>query len=63
MIEIRCVKCHRLLMKGKIVIAEIKCPKCGFVDTVELFCDRDEILKQTQNNPTGRFQEIRVEVI
>ena len=38
MTEIRCVKCRRLLFKvlncaGKI---EIKCPKCGMVDIVQL---------------------------
>ncbi len=29
--EIRCRKCHRLLMKGEVVKIEIKCPKCGYI--------------------------------
>ncbi|NPU85529.1 MAG: Com family DNA-binding transcriptional regulator [Syntrophaceae bacterium] len=27
--EIRCPRCHRLLMKGEVKRVEIKCPKCG----------------------------------
>uniref|UniRef100_A0A6M3K9X8 Putative translational regulator n=1 Tax=viral metagenome TaxID=1070528 RepID=A0A6M3K9X8_9ZZZZ len=30
--EIRCKKCNRLLMKGSLVCAEIKCPKCGYLN-------------------------------
>lgn len=33
--QIRCKKCRRLLMLGKIVRIEIKCPKCGHVQTLE----------------------------
>lgn len=29
--EIRCKKCKRLLMKGKVWAIEIKCPKCGVI--------------------------------
>lgn len=29
--EIRCRRCRRLLMKGKIKHVQIKCPKCGWV--------------------------------
>ncbi|PKN35627.1 MAG: hypothetical protein CVU61_02055 [Deltaproteobacteria bacterium HGW-Deltaproteobacteria-19] len=29
--EIRCLRCHRLLMKGRIRKVEIKCPKCGCI--------------------------------
>ena len=38
MTEIRCVKCRRLLMKAENLIGEIeiKCPKCGFIDLVEI---------------------------
>jgi len=32
MTEIRCVKCNRLLMKGQVFQAEIKCPKCGYLN-------------------------------
>lgn len=31
--EIRCRRCRRLLMKGEIKRVEIKCPKCGYVQT------------------------------
>ncbi|MEA3224216.1 MAG: Com family DNA-binding transcriptional regulator [Thermodesulfobacteriota bacterium] len=34
--EIRCKKCGRLLMKGEIIEVEIKCPKCGYVQTLRL---------------------------
>lgn len=33
--EIRCKKCNRLLMKGKVVTAEIKCPKCGYMNVYQ----------------------------
>jgi len=29
----RCKKCGRLLFKGAIKTIEIKCPKCGYVQT------------------------------
>ncbi|MBA2124419.1 hypothetical protein B9J78_05765 [bacterium Unc6] len=32
--EIRCKKCKRLLMKGEILAIEIKCPKCGYIQTI-----------------------------
>lgn len=32
MTEIRCVKCKRLLMKGRIEVIQIKCPKCGYLN-------------------------------
>lgn len=32
--EIRCKKCRRLLMKGEIKVIEIKCPKCGYIQTI-----------------------------
>lgn len=42
MVEIRCKRCHRLLMKivdiginGKV---EIKCPKCKEISIIELIC-------------------------
>jgi len=34
MTEIRCVKCRRLLFKGYFSKVEIKCPKCGYVQTL-----------------------------
>lgn len=34
MIEVRCVKCKRLLMKAQDSIAEIKCPKCGYINHI-----------------------------
>jgi len=34
MTEIRCVKCKRLLMKAESIDAEIKCPKCGYVNKI-----------------------------
>ena len=38
MTEIRCKKCNRLLMKTLSVQLcseiEVKCPKCGFIDTI-----------------------------
>lgn len=33
---IRCKKCHRLLLKGKIEKIEIMCPKCGYINSLEL---------------------------
>jgi phage FluMu protein Com len=33
--EIRCKKCKRLLMKGEVQAIEIKCPKCGYIQTME----------------------------
>lgn len=37
--EVRCVKCNKLLgfIKGK---AEIKCPRCGKLNTVDTECQR-----------------------
>lgn|GEM_PF-1332264 len=35
MAEIRCKKCRRLLMKGAVMAVEIKCPKCGHIQTIE----------------------------
>ncbi len=32
--EIRCKKCHRLLMKGEVRFIEIKCPKCGYIQRI-----------------------------
>ncbi len=32
--EIRCRKCCRLLMKGRVVRVEIKCPKCGYIQRI-----------------------------
>ena len=34
MTEIRCKKCNRLLMKAESVHAEIKCPKCGYLNLI-----------------------------
>jgi len=31
--EIRCRKCNRLLMKGEVLKIEIKCPKCGYIQS------------------------------
>ena len=42
MSEIRCVKCNRLLLKSDFVRAEIKCPKCGYINSInktEIHCD------------------------
>jgi len=35
MTEIRCKKCLRLLMKGTVVVVEIKCPKCGYIQIIK----------------------------
>lgn len=32
--EIRCRKCNRLLMKGEVMLVEIKCPKCGLIQEI-----------------------------
>ncbi len=32
MIDIRCIKCHRLLMRAFVFNGEIKCPKCGYLN-------------------------------
>ncbi|MCX8069386.1 MAG: Com family DNA-binding transcriptional regulator [Thermodesulfovibrionales bacterium] len=32
--EIRCKRCKRLLMKGAVKTIEIKCPKCGYIQTI-----------------------------
>jgi phage FluMu protein Com len=41
MTEIRCKKCHRLLFKLKefktCFVFEIKCPKCGYINTEHYF--------------------------
>ncbi len=37
MIEIRCVKCKRLLMKANHFEGEIKCPKCGYTNKIYAF--------------------------
>ncbi len=38
MTEIRCVKCRRLLMKAEGLLgrAEIKCPKCGYYNSINM---------------------------
>jgi len=33
LIKTRCKKCDRLLFKGAIKTIEIKCPKCGYIQT------------------------------
>lgn len=35
MTDIRCKRCRRLLMKGRVKFIEIKCPKCGYIQTIE----------------------------
>ncbi len=35
MSDIRCRKCRRLLMKGKVKEVEIKCPKCRYIQTIK----------------------------
>lgn len=32
MTDVRCVKCNKLLMKADMVTAEVKCPKCGYLN-------------------------------
>ena len=34
MVDVRCVKCKRLLMKAIIFHGEIKCPKCGYMNNI-----------------------------
>ncbi len=36
MTEIRCKKCKRLLLKATEIQGEMKCPKCGYVQIIEL---------------------------
>lgn len=36
MTEIRCKKCNRLLMKADRGCCEIKCPKCGYVNHINM---------------------------
>ena len=36
MTEIRCKRCNRLLMKAECLFAEIKCPKCGYKNIIQL---------------------------
>lgn len=33
--QVRCGRCHRLLLRGFVKRAEIKCPKCGALQLVE----------------------------
>lgn len=33
--QVRCARCHRLLLRGFVQRAEIKCPKCGALHMVE----------------------------
>jgi len=33
--DIRCCKCNRLLMKGKVEYVEVKCPRCGSMQIFE----------------------------
>ncbi len=51
MIEIRCVKCKRLLMKsngsnGDGLVVEVKCPKCHFITSYPLGTFRDPFVKR-----------------
>lgn len=31
MIDVKCKNCNRLLMKAQMVVAAIKCPRCGMI--------------------------------
>jgi len=33
--DIRCKRCKRLLMKGEVLVVEIKCPKCGYIQVLK----------------------------
>ena len=35
MLEVRCKKCGRLLLRGRGIKIEIKCPKCGYVNKIK----------------------------
>ena len=37
MTDIRCVKCHALLFKGRFFDLEIKCQKCGYVNRITVY--------------------------
>ncbi len=40
MTEIRCVKCRKLLMKADWIQAEIKCPKCGYINKLAIVINK-----------------------
>jgi len=42
--DIRCRRCGRLLMKGKVHAVEIKCPKCGCIQTFTDGCGKERAL-------------------
>ena len=43
MTEIRCKKCNRLLMKSRECLgAEVKCPKCGYMNHIEIYVITEE---------------------
>ncbi len=49
MTEIRCKKCNRLLLKGKVSEIEIKCPKCHFINSFRIIT-----IDKTRNTPEVR---------
>lgn len=48
MIDIRCKKCNRLLMKAHMVNGEIKCGKCGYINTIKMYFG-----KRHENSESG----------
>jgi phage FluMu protein Com len=48
MIDIRCMKCKRLLMKAEFVKGQIKCPKCGYIQPI---IKAEEIIKMMRQLP------------
>ena len=39
--SIRCLKCNKLLFKANSAEVEIKCPRCGTLNTITVFLNRN----------------------
>lgn len=33
--EYRCLTCNKLLFKGRLIVIEIKCPRCKYLQTLK----------------------------
>ncbi len=35
LVDVRCKKCNKLLMKGQVVWVKVKCTKCGYINDLQ----------------------------